>query len=1055
MVQLPYEYQYDFWLTGPTDYTEVTCLMPNGVIIILKTSHNATLAEIKEELWDEATKYPLYGTLHDMSVYIFMCINSIAELEEITDENRRLCDIRPTGAVLKITECLGDKADNSLNVQIGHLIGKRLQEFDALSSPEINDFRFKMRKLGDEVAQDRSKYSWEKRLYYQFSPRVTPVSTSLADTICRGRNIVITSKFESTDNSFRFNIPHTTKPTKLLEIILAKKANILNQRSENPHDYVLKVCGRDEYLVGDQSIIQFQYIQDSLFRDMIPAVVTMSVHKVPILIENEYEKISILDNKKPRSSFSTLTLRKKGKHKSSWNIEENFSITICIISGLNCDTKRNVEIGIQVGLFHGGKSLCQPQRTGEKLVSEKCECMFNETLDFDIKVCNIPKNAKLCFVVYEVRKTSKGNKTRKLRELSNKDVYPIVWANTTVFDFRSHLKTDAMTLYMWTYAEDMINDDVFHPLGTVVSNPNTKYATALTLTFNSFGYEQQTVVYPSVETMINYANQHAEKEDCTDLLSKICPQDIQTLEKLLLETDSLYEMHDQDRKKIWTLKRYWLQQVPDILPKVLQCIEWDDHNAVGEVISLLQEWPLLTVEKALELLDYAYADHEVRSFAVKCLVNISDEDLLLYLLQLVQALKHELYLDCDLVKFLLQRALNNQNIGHYLFWHLRSEMQVASVSVRFGLILEAYCRGSREHIPGLAKQLECLERFKKSSEIARSKRDKDKARASFVEYINEHSVEHVRSPLDPSFKCSKLKIEKCRVMDSKMRPLWIVFENSDLLGDDIYIIFKNGDDLRQDMLTLQMLRIMDKLWKQEGLDLRLNPYNCISMEYKVGMIEVVLDAETIANIQKEKGLFSATSAFNKGSLLAWLRDHNTTEAALNKAINEFTLSCAGYCVATYVLGIADRHSDNIMIKKTGQLFHIDFGHILGHFKEKFGFKRERVPFVLTHDFVHVINKGQKSSLEFKVFQEFCEKAFLILRKHGGLILSLCAMMISTGLPELTSEKDLNYLRETLVLSKSDKDALAHFRLKFNEALSNSWKMSVNWATHNLAKNNKV
>lgn len=49
----------------------------------------------------------------------------------------------------------------------------------------------------------------------------------------------------------------------------------------------------------------------------------------------------------------------------------------------------------------------------------------------------------------------------------------------------------------------------------------------------------------------------------------------------------------------------------------------------------------------------------------------SDEDILLYLLQLVQAIKHELYLECDLVIFLLQRALTNQRIGHFLFWHLR------------------------------------------------------------------------------------------------------------------------------------------------------------------------------------------------------------------------------------------------------------------------------------------------------------------------------------------------------------------------------------------------
>lgn len=97
----------------------------------------------------------------------------------------------------------------------------------------------------------------------------------------------------------------------------------------------------------------------------------------------------------------------------------------------------------------------------------------------------------------------------------------------------------------------------------------------------------------------------------------------------------------------------------------------------------------------------------------------------------------------------------------------------------------------------------------------------------------------------------------------------------------------------------------------------MNIYNCISMEQRLGMIEVVRDAETIANIQKEKGMFSATAAFKKGSLYSWLKEHNPN--SLSKAINEFTLSCAGYCVATYVLGVADRHSDNIMVKKNGQV----------------------------------------------------------------------------------------------------------------------------------------
>lgn len=54
----------------------------------------------------------------------------------------------------------------------------------------------------------------------------------------------------------------------------------------------------------------------------------------------------------------------------------------------------------------------------------------------------------------------------------------------------------------------------------------------------------------------------------------------------------------------------------------------------------------------------------------------------------------------------------------------------------------------------------------------------------------------------------------------------------------------------------------------------MNPYRCISTDNRVGMIEVVLNAETIANIQKEKGMFSATSAFKKGSLLGKIINQN-------------------------------------------------------------------------------------------------------------------------------------------------------------------------------------
>ena len=41
-------------------------------------------------------------------------------------------------------------------------------------------------------------------------------------------------------------------------------------------------------------------------------------------------------------------------------------------------------------------------------------------------------------------------------------------------------------------------------------------------------------------------------------------------------------------------------------------------------------------------------------------------------------------------------------------------------------------------------------------------------------------------------------------------PLFLTFKNADDLGGDIRVIFKVGDDLRQDILTLQTIQVIDR-----------------------------------------------------------------------------------------------------------------------------------------------------------------------------------------------------------------------------------------------------
>ncbi|NXU83658.1 P3C2G kinase, partial [Xiphorhynchus elegans] len=514
---------------------------------------------------------------------------------------------------------------------------------------------------------------------------------------------------------------------------------------------------------------------------------------------------------------------------------------------------------------------------------------------------------------------------------------------------------------------------------------------------------------------------------------------------------SLLLLSEQQRRILW-FYRYHCNNQNCSLPLVLGSAPSWDRTTVSEMYALLRSWRFSNPLEALGLLTFSFPDQDIRRAAVQQIENMSNDEFLEYLPQLVQVLKFEWSLESPLVKLLLNRSLQSIQVAHQLYWLLKNAQNEVHFKIWYKKLLAAlqFCAGQtlNNEFSKEEKLIRILEDIATKVKAASDPKRKEVLEVELnrlQQFFQEVKV--CRIPLNPALVVQGIQADSCSYFTSNAFPLKISFINANAPSGNINVIFKIGDDLRQDMLVLQIIRVMDSIWLQEGLDMQMIIYRCLSTGKGQGLVQMVPDATTLAKIHRESGLIGP---LKENTIKKWFRHHHPLESSYQEAVRNFFYSCAGWCVVTFILGVCDRHSDNIMLTKAGHMFHIDFGRFLGHAQMFGSIRRDRAPFIFTSEMEYFITEGGKNPQRFQEFVELCCRAYNIVRKHSQLILNLLEMMLHAGLPELNSIQDLKYVYDNLRPQDSDLQATSYFTRKIKESLE-CFPVKLNNLIHTLVQ----
>jgi len=676
-------------------------------------------------------------------------------------------------------------------------------------------------------------------------------------------------------------------------------------------------------------------------------------------------------------------------------------------------------------LFCSNHSIGTAKQIRWKTNSKVQNPIFNKRIYFERNYNKLPHFCSLLIKVKFIQYDKSGQVSK-----SN----TVFWANFRLFDGDNKLKVGLQKVNLLSRE---VSDDVYYCFN---DNPDEENSSKIYFEIENFANpveykENLKTEEKSIKNVAQYELNNKIYEKLEKIRKKSCFE----------------ELNNNEKKVLWS-NRLGIAKMTSELPRLLQSCNYKNPNANQELQKIFKNTVGVTIVQAIEFLSGSYVNEVIREFAVSVLRKATYHDISYYLLQLIQALKYEKNIDNPLSRFLLEQAVIHPiTIGHEFFWHLRAEMYNPEVQKRYGLYLEVFLSKISSPLYKILKDEDYL--LKELVKIAikvKEKIPKEERNKKFKENLQKINNElisqkkEISLPLNFKYRIRGINSEKGRIMKSKKKPLWLTFKNADPLGEDIVVMLKCGDDLRMDMVTLQLFQAMQTLWFEDDLNLKMSLYKIICTGNQQGMLEMVTNSETLASIHvKEGGAIS--QFFSKAPIKNWILK-NMQNVSEKEAIENFLISNVAYCLATFVLGIGDRHNDNIMLKKNGELFHIDFGHFLGHFKYKMGIKRERAPFVFTRQFQNVL--GNDNSELFIDFKNKLKKGYQTLRKKRDVIVTLLRILLCTGIPEL-DEKSLRYLEGTMSMKRTDKEADDYLEKQLADSLD-SVSTKLNFAIHIVA-----